>query len=90
MKSAMLSSFNRRHGDVESNRLLVLAALLDPRFKDKFFSGTHEKTNAKELLDEEVAEITGTDEAGIPSPKHPKTDLLKYFAHILEEEGVEL
>ena len=33
--------------------------------RTNFFSGAHEKINAEELLDEKVAEITGTDE---PSP----------------------
>ena len=36
MKSEMLDSLNRRYGDAESNEALVLATLLDPRFKDKF------------------------------------------------------
>ena len=83
----MLSSLDRRYGDVEGNRPLVLATVLHPWFKDKFFSG---KTNAKELLDEKVAEITGTDEPRIPSPKRPKTDLLRCFADILEEAGVDV
>ena len=62
IKSEMLDSLNRRYGDAERNEILVLATLLDPRFKDKFFSGVHKKSNAKELLDEKVAEITSTDE----------------------------
>lgn len=37
MKSEMLDSLNRRYGDAESNKALVLATLLDPPFKDKFF-----------------------------------------------------
>ena len=89
-KSEMLDSLNRRYGDAESKETLVLATLLDPRFKDKFFSGVHEKINAKELLDDKVAEITSTDEPRLPSPKRPKTDLLKCFADILEEAGVEV
>ena len=32
------------------------------------------------MLDEKVAEITGTDEPKVPSPNYPKTDLLKCFA----------
>ena len=90
MKSEMLDSLNRRYGDVESNETLVLVTLLDPRFKDKFFSGVDEKINAKELLDNKVAEITSTDEPRVPSPKCPKTDQLKCFADILEEAGVEV
>ena len=63
MKSEKL---NRRYGDAESNEAPVLATLLDPRFKDNFFSGAREKITAKELLDENVAEITGTDETRVP------------------------
>ena len=48
-KNDMLISLNTRYGDVEieSNEPLVLATLLDPRFKDKFFSATLEKNKAK-------------------------------------------
>ena len=90
MKSEMLDSLNRRYGGAESNKALVLATMLDPRFKDKFFSGVHERIKAKELLDKKVAEITSTDEPRVPSPKRPKTNLLKCFADILEEAGVEV
>ena len=90
MKSEMLDSLNRKYGDAENNESLVLATLLDPRFKDKFFSGVHEKIKAKELFDEKVAEITSTDQPRVPSPKRQKTDLLKCFAEILEEAGVEV
>ena len=51
MKSEMLDSLKRRYGDAESNEALVLATLLDPQFKDKFFSGLHEKIKAEELLE---------------------------------------
>ena len=90
MKSEMLASLNTRYGNVESNGSLALATLLDPRFKDKFISGTVEKTNAKDLLDEKVAEITGSDNSRAPSPKCPKTNLLQCFAEILEEAEVEV
>ena len=76
MKSEMLSSLNSRYGNAESNETLVLTTLIDPRFKDKFFSGTREKNDAKELLDEKVAEITSTEEPRVPD--------------ILEEAGVEV
>ena len=56
MKEEMLTSLNRWYAAVEANTPLVLATLLDPRFKDKFFSGV----NAGELLEKKVAEITGT------------------------------
>ena len=45
MKSEMLASLKRRFSDTEKSKCLVIATLLDPRFKDKFFSGP-----VKELL----------------------------------------
>ena len=39
MKSEMLASLKRRFSDTEKSKCLVIATLLDPRFKDKFFSG---------------------------------------------------
>ena len=85
MKSEMLESFNWRYGDAVSNKTLVLATLLDPRIKDNFLvEHMRRLANAKELFDEKVAEITGTDETRVPSPKRPKTDLLRCFADIQE------
>ena len=45
MKSEMLASLKRMFSDTEKNKCLVIATLIDPRFKDKFFSGP-----VKELL----------------------------------------
>ncbi len=89
MKSDMLTSLNRRYKDVESDVPLALATLLDPRFKDKFFSGANKRANAKQLLDQRVAELSHREEPREPSPKRPKTDVLKCFSEILEEAGVE-
>ena len=68
----------------------MLARLLDPQFKDKIFSGTQKRAFAKELLDQEVAEFTHSLEPREPSPKRPKTVVLKCFSKILEEAGVEV
>ena len=38
MKTAMLESLTRRFKDVEQNVPLVIACLLDPRFKDRFLA----------------------------------------------------
>ena len=40
MKKEILLSVKRRFNDIESNVPLVIACLLDPRFKDRFLSGT--------------------------------------------------
>ena len=60
MKREMLSSLNRRYIGVEANAPLVLATILDPRFKDKFFSSATERANARELLNAKVTAITTT------------------------------
>lgn len=86
MKAEMLSSLNRCYTAVEANDSLVIAALLDPRFKNTFFSGAVEQANARELLEENVAEVAETD-VQEPSPKHPRTDLLDCFSEIAEEAG---
>ena len=39
MKAEMLQSIERRFADVEEKEVLVLATIIDLRFKDKFFSG---------------------------------------------------
>ena len=90
MKEQMLMSLKRRYRGVESNEPLVLATLLNPRFKDKFFSGPTERISARELLEEKVAGIIDTQESREPSPKRPKTKVLKCFSEILEEAGAEI
>ena len=52
MKQKMLSSLNHRYTEVESNGPLVLATILDPRFKDKCFSAFTQRANAKLYLKE--------------------------------------
>ena len=50
MKSAMLESLQNRLCDIEETDFLVLSTMLDPRFKDKFFSSTSSCESAKVLL----------------------------------------
>ncbi len=89
MKQHMLSALNRRFADVESNSSLVLATILDCRFKDKFFSGSIEKLRARRVLEEKVDRCTEQEsEVREPSPKRQKTTVLKCFSDILEEAGV--
>lgn len=74
---------------MESNGPLVLATILDPRFKDKFFTGAAEQADAKELLNQKVAELSSTQQptsqARESSPKRAKPNVLQCFAEILEE-----
>ena len=74
MKSDMLTLLNRRYVDVETDLSLVLATLLDPRFKDKFFSGPQKRAYmyAKEHLDQKIEELASAGEPKQPSPKRPK------------------
>ena len=58
MKSEMLCSLNRRFSSVGDNQHLVLASLLDPRFKNKFFDGPKQQAKAKEILLGELRKLT--------------------------------
>ena len=49
MKAEMLQSIKRRFADVKEKEVLVLATIVDPRFKDKFFSSAVNRQNAKML-----------------------------------------
>ena len=96
MKAEMLKSLNKRYAGVEDNSPLVLATLLDARFKDKFFSGN---IAAKQLLEEKVAELAQSTESSVasisesqgaiqePSSKRPRTDVLDTLSEILDEVG---
>ena len=91
MKGEMLSSLNRHYAAVEGNAPLVLASLLDPRFKDKFFSSATERANARALLEARVTAITAThvqpSQAQESPPKRARTDTLNCLSEIIEEAG---
>ena len=57
MKAEMLQSIERRFADVEEKEVLVLATIIDPRFKDIFFSGAVNRQNAKKMLPDECKKI---------------------------------
>ncbi len=73
--------------------------MLNPCFKDKFFSGTTERDYAKELLEDKVAEISltlpttvisqTTDESE-PLEKRARTEVMKCLDDILKEAGASL
>ena len=87
----MLSSLNQRFEAIESNESLVLATLLDPCFKDKFFSGTTERTHAKTLLETKLSQLcanyTSPSIGTEPPEKRAKTDIMKVFDEIIDEAG---
>ena len=55
----MLCSLHSRFDDVEDQEFLVLATLMDPRYKDRFFSSTSSHNFGKALL---VGEYLHTNE----------------------------
>ena len=101
MKLEMIKSLKSRFAGVEENRLLYIATILDPRFKDKFFASNIIKTTVKEMLDEEMQKIVDEDNSLLsreqsvasrsptpPSPKRAKKDtLLTMYPEIIENSG---
>ena len=90
MASIAYNRLKRRFSDIEKNECLVIATLLDPRFKDKLFSGPSERAAARQMLEnkkEELGEAGGRLAAQEPSPKRPCTNLRESFSEILEEAG---
>ena len=57
MKKETLLSVKCRFSDIESNVPLAIACLLNPRFKDRFLSGTIQQAEAKRMLLEELEKI---------------------------------
>ena len=57
MKEEMIKSLKTRFAGAEENRLLSIATMLDPHFKDKFFASNIIKTTVKEMLEEEMHKI---------------------------------
>ena len=53
MKNKMLDSLRSRFNDIEEKDFLVIATLLDPRYKDKFFSSGLSRQYGKTLLVDE-------------------------------------
>ena len=54
MKHQMVQSLKSRFAGIEDNKLLCLATLLDPRFKDKFFANNIVRASAQDMLEEEL------------------------------------
>ena len=57
MKGEMIKSLKSRFAGIEENRLLSIATILDPCFKDKFFASNIIKMTVKEMLEEEIRKI---------------------------------
>ena len=93
-KADMLASLNRRYGNIETNATLMVAMLLDPRFKDKFFSRSDTKIKSLEALNSKLSEMN-TDEDGVrlvPFPKRSRQSeisesIWNCFNEIIEKSG---
>ena len=94
MKREMNASLERRFSDAEGNENLLIATILDPRFKEKFFTGATIVEKVKSLVCEKIGRITrqreedNPDDNEIePSSKRPCSGIWKNFSDILEEAG---
>ena len=92
----MLKSLKRRFNGIEENKYVVIATLLDPRFKDKFYSGHEQRENAKLLLKQELEKISEDMCTGLtlepreePSPSK-KQKIWDIFTEIIEESGASI
>ena len=74
MKADMFASLNRHYGNVETNTLLTVATLLDPCFKDTFFSKSDTKSKTLEVINSKLLEISTNEDgiASVPAPKRPR------------------
>uniref|UniRef100_A0A8C5MY44 BED-type domain-containing protein n=1 Tax=Leptobrachium leishanense TaxID=445787 RepID=A0A8C5MY44_9ANUR len=77
MRNTLLAALQRRFIDTEQNPLYGIATLLDPRYKERFFSNAENARHMKELLMlklQKNAEETLTSLSGQPSAKRPRSD----------------
>ena len=72
MKSEMLQSIEIRFADVEQEELLVLVTMMDPGFKDKFFSDAVNQQNAKKILLDKCVKMREMILATAQLSLHPK------------------
>ena len=74
MKGELLKSLKSRFAGIEEREELCLATLLDPRFKDKFFSGNIIRATVKEILVDKMSSLVTTSENAAEElgPSQPK------------------
>lgn len=90
MKNEMKASLER-FARSEENENLAIATMLDPRFKDKFFSRLAVSERVKSQVQEKLSSLKASCENPSnrlePPPKRPCTGMWKSFSDILEEAG---
>ena len=71
-----MGSIQRWFADIEEEELVLLATMMDPHFKDKFFSGAVNQQNAKILLDQcvKIRENDPCYSTAEPQSKRPEND----------------
>ncbi|KAG1930242.1 zinc finger BED domain-containing protein [Pimephales promelas] len=78
MKKTLLQAVNNRFDAVEDEPLYALATLLDPRYKDRYFTSAQSAKHAKDALiweleeDLRVNSTVGVSEATEPQEKVPR------------------
>ncbi|KAK7888961.1 hypothetical protein WMY93_024521 [Mugilogobius chulae] len=96
MKSTLLEAVNQRFSEVEKEPLYYIATMIDPRYKDRYFTSPDSQKRARDSLIEALEEIERNrmpqDEE--PATKAPRksqsgSSLGNIFDEILEESEVE-
>ena len=90
MKADMLASPNRCYADIEKNTILSVATLLDPRFKNKFFSESDTRATAVETINSKLSVMANDDGVSIvPPPIRSKQTkgIWNCFSEIIEKSG---
>ena len=98
MKKEMFKSLQKRFKNIENNEHAVIATFVDPRFKNKFFTGSSERVNANLLVQEKLKKVQSEDfvngatssEASEPPSKRPRTEIWEAFTEIIVESGSSL
>uniref|UniRef100_UPI0037E9BABF ribitol-5-phosphate transferase FKTN isoform X2 n=1 Tax=Semicossyphus pulcher TaxID=241346 RepID=UPI0037E9BABF len=83
MKTTLLQAVNKRFSTVEDEPLYALATLLDPRYKDRYFTGADSTKHVKDILTQELQEadlrsstaiMHQASEASEPAEKAPRLE----------------
>ena len=97
MKHEMLKSLKQRYADAECNKIFTISIILDPMFKEKYFSCLDVVEELIFSLKDKVVEPqarqskgSSIDETEELTRKHPKTTLLQCFLKYLKKQEHQL
>ncbi|KAK7168466.1 hypothetical protein R3I94_002515 [Phoxinus phoxinus] len=71
MKTTLLKAVQKRYKTIENEPLFAVATLLDPRFKDRYFTGADSIKHAKDALTRELEKMEAL--LGRTNPEGPET-----------------